>query len=165
MLTEYEKRYQERNVIKKETRNTIFISLACLVSVGIYTLIANLIKTKPMFTPDVLDKILSVANLFIVLLAIVILAMRKTIYYSPRFVKEDFTLIQVLQTWVKMDVIMLAVAEVIPILGLMLRFFGIPLKFTWVYFVAGGILMILIMPVGIKVRSKLTILRKTHTNI
>jgi len=165
MVTEIEKRHQERKIIKKETRSTIFISMALIFLTGVYAFIGSIIKTDPAFERELLEKIFNIVNLFVIILLIVILAIRKTVYYSPRFIKEDFTLIQVLQKWRSMDIILLAAAEIIPIIGLVMRIMGMPMERSWHFFVAGGILMILIMPVGIKVRSKLGILRKTHPDI
>ena len=48
MTTEIEKRYEENKLIKQETRITVLISLAILVSVGIYTALAYFVKIGPL---------------------------------------------------------------------------------------------------------------------
>lgn len=166
MVTEIEKKYEERKVIKRETRITLIISLALLVTVGIYTALAYFIKIGPIIDDmDNLKNVYDMINLIVIILMIVILAIRRSIYYSPRFIKEDFTLTQVLQKWRIIDIMLLAVAETIPLCGLAMTWLGMPFDRTFHFFVAGGALVIILMPVPIKIRSKLGILRKTHTNL
>lgn len=166
MVTEIEKRYEEQKLIKQETRITLFISIALLVTVGIYTALAYFIKMSPILNDtESLKKVYDMINLIVIVLMIIILAIRRSIYYSPRFIKEDFTLTQVLQKWRKIDIMLLAIAESIPICGLVITWLGMPFNRTFHFFVAGFILVIILMPVPIKIRSKLAILRKTHTNL
>jgi hypothetical protein len=104
-------------------------------------------------------------NLIVIVLMIMILGIRRTIYYSSRFIKEDFTLTDVLRKWRTIDIMLLATAEIIPLCGLVLTWLGMPFNRTFHFFVAGAALVIILMPVPIKVRSKLGILRKTHSNL
>ncbi len=46
MITEIEKRYEENKLIKQETRITVLISLAILISVGIYTALAYFFQNR-----------------------------------------------------------------------------------------------------------------------
>ena len=99
------------------------------------------------------------------MLLIVLLGVRKSIYYSPKIIREDFTLTQVLQKWRTIDLIMLGTAEILPILGLIMTFLGMPFDWTFHFFVASALLMVILMPMGIKVRSKLSILRRHFPDI
>lgn len=165
MTTEIEKRYEERKLIKKETRVTILIGLALLGSVFIYGLLAYFIKTEPMMDKEPLKNLYDMMNLIVIVILIAVLGVRRSIYYSPRFIKDDFTLTQVLQKWRAIDILLMAVSETIPICGLVITLLGMPFDKTFHFFVGGGLLMVILIPVGIKVRSKISILRKTHPDI
>jgi hypothetical protein len=166
MITGIEKIREERKLIKQETRITIIISLALLVSVGIYALLAYFIKIRPpLMDNELLEKVYGIVNLIVIMMMVIILGIRRSIYYSPRFIREDFTLTQVLQRWRIIDIILLAVAETIPICGMVISFLGMPFNRTFHFFLASALVMIIIMPGGLKVRSKLGILRKTHPDL
>ena len=159
-MTEYAKRSEERKLIKRETRTTLVIGLGLLLSSVIYGVAAYLIRVEPAMTTEPLEKIYGVVNLAVVMLLIVILALRKTIYYSPRFIRADFTLTQVLVRWRRIDILLLAISEVIPLCGLVLTLLGIPFDRNFHFFLVSGLLIIILMPMDIKVKSKLSILRK-----
>jgi hypothetical protein len=159
-MTEYERRLEERNIISKETKKTIIISVALLFSCGVMALAAHLLQTKPTMTASQEETVYGIVNLLIVLIIIGMLAVRRSVYYSPRLIKEDFTLTQVMRQWRKVDFTLLSVAETIPICGLVLTFLGVPFDKTFHLFLGAGLLMIILMPVGIKVRSKLSILKE-----
>lgn len=163
MITQYERRQEERRIIKAETKHSIIISLAMLFSVLCMGLAAFLFKPEASLSRSSLEEIWTILNILIVMMTVVILAVRKTIYYSPKIIKEDFTLTQILKKWRTLDIILLALAEIIPILGLLISLLGMPFSWTYHYFVASGLLMVILMPIGLKVRSKLTVLRK-HTS-
>lgn len=165
MATEIEKKYEEHKLIKQETRLTIIISLALLVSVGIYTALAAVIKFKPLVDETGLKNAYDIINLMVIVLIIIVLGVRRSVYYSPRFIPEGFTLIQVLQKWRGIDIVLLALAEIIPLCGLVITILGMPFQRTFHLFLGGALLMIILMPVPIKVRSKLSILRRTHTDL
>jgi len=165
MTTEIEKRYEERKLIKKETGITVTIGLAMLGTVFIYGLLAYFIKTEPMLDKEPLKNLYDMMNLIVIVLLVVVLGVRRSIYYSPRFIKEDFTLTQVLQKWRAIDIMLMAVAETIPLCGLVVTFLGMPFEKTFHFFVGGALLMVILIPMGIKVRSKISILKKTHPDI
>ena len=165
MTTEIEKRYEERKLIKKETGITVTIGLAMLGTVFIYGLLAYFIKVEPMLDKEPLKNLYDMMNLIVIVLLVVILGVRRSIYYSPRFIKEDFTLTQVLQKWRAIDIMLMAVAETIPLCGLVVTFLGMPFEKTFHFFVGGALLMVILIPMGIKVRSKISILKKTHPDI
>jgi hypothetical protein len=163
MITQYERSLEERKIIKAETKNTIKISVAMMFSVLCMALVAYFVKTKPILSRNALEGLWNIFNIVIVMLTVIILAVRKTIYYSPKIIKEDFTLTQILRKWRTLDLILIAVAEIIPIMGLVISFLGMSFSYTYHYFVASGLLMVILMPIGLKVRSKLTELKK-HTS-
>lgn len=165
MTTEIEKRYEERKLIKKETQVTIMIGLSMLGTVFIYGLMAYFIKVEPMLDKEPLKNLYDMMNLIVIVLLVVILGVRRSIYYSPRFIREDFTLTQVLQKWRAIDIMLMAVAETIPLCGLVITFLGMPFDKTFHFFLGGALLMVILIPVGIKVRSKISILKKTHPDI
>ncbi|MCK4764993.1 MAG: hypothetical protein KAW12_22530 [Candidatus Aminicenantes bacterium] len=162
MITVYERRLEERRIIKAETKRTILISVVLLFSVLCMGLVAYYIKPAASLSRSTLDKIWEVLNIVIVMMMIIILAVRKTIYYSPRFIKEGFSLTQILRKWRSIDLFLLAAAEIIPVIGLVISLLGKPFRWTFHYFVASALLMIILMPIGLKVRSKLGELKK-HT--
>ncbi|MCP4155001.1 MAG: hypothetical protein GY757_45175 [bacterium] len=165
MVTELEKRYKERQVIKQESRPTLIISLAMLLSVGFYALAAYFIKFDPVIEMEKLENITGAVNLIVIMVMIGILGIRRSIYYSPRLIREDFTLTQVLRKWRSIDTVLLAITELVPITGMIITFLGMPFKRTFHFFVAATLLMFILMPVGIKIRSKLSILRQTHPDL
>jgi hypothetical protein len=165
LITEYAKRSEERKLIKKETRTTLVMGLGLFLLSVIYGVVAYSLEIESSLTSASQEKIYGIVNLAVVMLLIVILAVRKTIYYSPRFIREDFTLKQVLAKWRQIDILLLAISEAIPLCGLALTFLGIPFDRNFHFFLVSGLLIIILMPVGIKVRSKLSILRKHFPGI
>ncbi|MCK5056211.1 MAG: hypothetical protein KAT34_06120 [Candidatus Aminicenantes bacterium] len=163
MITQYERRLEERRIIKAETKDAIIISVALLFSTLLMGSVACLVKLNPGFSRAALEELWMISNIVIVMLTVIVLAVRKTIYYSPKVIKEDFTLTQILRKWKTLDLILLAIAEIIPILGLVISLLGMPFSRTYHYFVASALLMVMLMPIGLKVRSKLTVL-KQHTS-
>ena len=91
-------------------------------------------------------------------MVVVVLAIRKTIYYSGRIIKDDFTLIQVLQKWKKIDIILIAVGESIAVMGLLISLLGMPIGRTFHFFITSTLVILIIMPINWKVRDKLRIL-------
>jgi hypothetical protein len=96
---------------------------------------------------------------------IAILALRRTLYYTNRTVRRGDTLKDVLIKWQKIDLFLIAAAEVIPLAGLVLRIMGLPFDKCFHFFVGSAILFLLLTPFGIKVRSKLQVLQKSHPEI
>lgn len=164
-MDNYKQRIEERNIVKQETKTTIIICLCVLFLNVVFGVAASFIKVNPALKQKSLENIYMMVNLGIVMLLIAVLAVRKTIYYSPRFIKEDFTLRQVLTKWKRIDIFLLMVSQVMPICGLVMTFMGMPFDRNYHFFVASGILIILLTPLGIKVRSRLSILRKHFPDI
>lgn len=164
MSTEYEAQYEksmkERRVIKEETRISMLLGISILLSVISMGVIAYLVKPGTKMSLTALENLIAIFNIVTVMLMVVMLAVRKTIYYSPRFIKDGFTLRQVLEKWRLIDITLLSLNESIAIMGLIIAFLGMPFNRTFHFFVGSTLLTIILMPMGIKVRSKLGILRE-----
>jgi hypothetical protein len=159
MVTEFEKQKQERELIRQESRITMIISLSMLASIAAYTLIAYLFGSgRP--PGKVVNNIWNVFSIVSVILIIIVLAVRKTIYFSPRLVKEDFTLTDLLRRWRTIDIVLLAFAEAIAIMGLVSTLMGMPFARTFHFFVGGFLLTMINMPISFKVRDKIRTFEK-----
>jgi len=154
MIAEFEKQKVEREVIRKESHLTMIISLSLLASIAIYTLIAYLHRGSFLASRSVRDG-WNVLNIVAIVLIIVVLAVRKTIYFSPRLVREDFTLTVLLQRWRTIDIVLLSFAELIAIFGLVITFLGMPFARTFHFFVGGFLLTMILMPITWKVKDKI----------
>lgn len=154
MLAEFEKQKQERALIRQESRLTMIFSLSLLASIVIYGLIAYLHKGGFRFSKSVFNAY-SVLNIIAIMLVIVVLAVRKTIYFSPRLVNENFTLIALLQRWRIIDIILLSFCELIGLFGLVITLLGMPFVRTFHFFVAAFLLTMILMPITWKVRDKI----------
>jgi hypothetical protein len=159
-IPEYQKRIEEREIIKKEMRTTIIIGLSLILFTAVLGLISYVVKVRPVMDSEKLGNIWWGASLAVVLIIIAILGVRRTIYYSPKLIKDDFTLVQVLRKWRIIDTILLAVTAIFPVCGLVLTFLGMSFDKNFHFFVGAGLLMIILIPMEIKVRSKLELLRQ-----
>jgi uncharacterized membrane protein (DUF485 family) len=154
MIAEFEKQKVEREIIRKESRLTMTISLAQLVSIVVYALIAYW-RGGGWHTAKAVRDAWSVLNIVAILLIIMVLAVRKTIYFSPRLVHEDFTLGALLQRWRTIDIVLLACAEMMGIFGLVITLLGMPFARTFHFFVGAFLLTMILMPIAWKVKDKI----------
>ncbi|GEM_PF-611868 len=167
MLADFEKQKIEMEHIRRESRLTMVISLAMLSSIAIYTLVAYLVpalsQSRPAVTLAAGKAVLNawnILNIVSIMLIIAVLAVRKTIYFSPRLVRDDFTLDALLQRWRIIDIILLSLAELIAIFGLVITLLGMPFQRTFHFFVAGFLLALINLPVTFKVRDKIRMFEK-----
>ncbi|MCP4213744.1 MAG: hypothetical protein GY765_03760 [bacterium] len=166
MATEFEKRYKERQIIKKESALTIKISIGALLSVIVYALISYFVKIEPIIEgTDTLDDIHMASGLVTVMILVFIFGIKRSIYYSPRIIHEDFTLTRVLQKWRTIDIVLISIAEIIPLYGMVITLLGMPFDKNIYLFVGSFALMFILMPMGLKVRSKLSILKQAFPDI
>jgi len=154
MIAEFEKQKVEREIIRKESRLTMIISLSLLVSIAAYALVAYLHQGGWQTSKGVRDA-WNVMNIVSIMLIIMVLAVRKTIYFSPRLVREDFTLTALLQRWRVIDIVLLSFAEVIAIFGLVITLLGMPFARTFHFFVSAFLLAMINMPITWKVKDKI----------
>jgi len=163
MNFDYDNFTENNAVIKRETKTIVLISISMVASIIIFAFISYYFtKTKTIqfieIPPALLNSIFNVLNIVAIFMVVIVLAVRKTIYYSARIIKEDFTLIQVLHKWKKIDIILIAVAESISVLGLVISFLGMPIARTFHFFVTSILVILVIMPINWKIRDKLRIL-------
>jgi phosphoglycerol transferase MdoB-like AlkP superfamily enzyme len=159
MLAEFEKQKIEREHIRRESRLTMIISLSLLASIAAYALVAFLLAGNRPPNRGVRDA-WSILNIVSIMLIIAVLAVRKTIYFSPRLVREDFTLAALLKRWRIIDIVLLSFAEVIAIFGLVITLLGMPFARTFHFFVSGLLLTMINMPITFKVRDKIRMFEK-----
>ena len=154
---------KNNTIIKRETKTTVLICLSMVASIIFYALISyyfSAIKKISFMeiSPDKLNSIFNVLNIIAIFMVVVVLAIRKTIYYSGRIIKDDFTLIQILQKWKVIDIILTAVGESISVMGLLITMLGMPIGRTFHFFITSTLVILIIMPINWKVRDKLRIL-------
>jgi uncharacterized membrane protein len=159
MLADFEKQKQERALISQESRLTMIISLLLLASIVSYGLIAYLFGSNRPPVKSVND-VWNVLSIISVMLIIIVLAVRKTIYFSPRLVNENFTLVALLRRWRIIDIVLLGFAETIAIMGLVITLMGMPFARTFHFFVGGFLLTMINMPISFKVRDKIRTFEK-----
>jgi len=165
MTTEFERDREERRAIRVHTRPAILVGLSALVTVAVCALLSRFITMEPLLSNRSLENIYGIVVLVIILIMVAILAVRKTVYYSSRLIREDMSIADVLRKWRTIDIILIAATEIIPLLGLALTWMGVPFGRTWFIFLVSALLLIILMPMGIKVRGKLMILRQHHPDL
>lgn len=159
MITEYEKRKNERGIILKECRVTLIISLSMVCSVFVWALIAYLIRT-PSYVSRSIQDIWGIFNVIAIVVVIVVLGVRRTIYFSPRLFKGEGDIVLILRKWRIIDLVLLSSAELIALLGLAATLMGMPFGRTFHFFVCGFLLVMILMPIPWKVRDKLRYFEK-----
>lgn len=165
MTTDYKKEQEERDIIQRETKKSRMFALYMLISIPFLAIAAYFIKIDLSVEKNLRENLYWVLIFVIILILIVILSVRKTIYYSSKIIKEEFTLTEILKKWTTIDTVLILMAEIIPILGLIITWLGMPFERTWFIFLVSALLMIILMPIGLKVRSKLVVLKKYSANI
>jgi hypothetical protein len=159
MLAEFEKQKVEQELIRRESRTTMIISLSLLASIVAYALFAYLFGGgRP--PGRTVNSVWNVLNIVAIVLIVLVLAVRKTIYFSPRLVRDDFTLGALLRRWRSIDIVLLSFAEVIALFGLVANLLGMPFARTFHFFVGGFLLAMINMPIGFKVRDKIRTFEK-----
>jgi F0F1-type ATP synthase membrane subunit c/vacuolar-type H+-ATPase subunit K len=159
MLAEFERQRLETDLIHRESRVTMIISLSMLASIAVYALVAYLHRGSWQASRAVRDA-WNVLNVVSIVLIIIVLAVRRTIYFSPRLVRDDFTLGALLQRWRTIDIVLLSFAEAIAIFGLVISLLGMPFSRTFHFFVSGFLLTMISMPISFKVRDKIRTFEK-----
>lgn len=165
MTTEFERDREERQAIRRYTRPAIRVGIFALITVAVCTLLSRFITPEPLLSPRNLETLFGIVVLVITLIMITILAARKTVYYSSRLIREDMTIADVLRKWNTVDIVLISITETIPVLGMALTWAGLPFARTWFIFLVSALLLVILMPMGIKVRGKLMILRENHPDL
>jgi len=165
MATEFERDREERLAIKQETKSALRLGIFALLAVVLCTALARYIAIGVTLPPKARETLFGIFILAIIMIMVAILAIRKTIYYSSRLIRDDFTLTQVLRKWRTIDRILISITGVIPVMGLLLTWMGLPFSRTWFIFLVSALLLIILMPMAIKVRGKLMILRDQNPSL
>ena len=171
MIEAYAQEIQERKLIDERTRPgrklaLIMQILNLIMALTAYGLKLNLgLDSRLVYSEESLLNFSGLLMLVIILIMVIILAARRTIYYSSRMIKEGDDLSSVLLKWNKIDAMLMKSALTIPFLSMAVTLIGFPFERTVYIFVGSAILFILLMPVGIKTRSKIQILRRYYDHI
>jgi hypothetical protein len=171
MIEAYAQEIQERKTISERTRPGKKLALIMHIVNLAMALTAAFLKidlgidTRYIDSEESLMTLSGLLLLVIILTMIAILAARRTLYYSPRRILETDTLIDVLNKWNKIDALLMKSALIIPFLSMTVTLLGLPFERTVYIFVGSAILFVILMPVGIKTRSKLQILRRYYDHI
>jgi len=163
MNFEYDNFSKNNAIIKDEIRKTVVICLMMVASVIGYFIISyffskgNGLKFSSI-DRNSLETIFNISNIAAIFMVVIVLAIRKTIYYSEKMIKEDFTLTQIMRKWRVIDIILVAVGETISVIGLLISLLGMPIGRTFHFFITSILVILIIMPFNWKVRDKLRIL-------
>jgi len=160
MATEFEKKNRFSQLIKQETRLTMRISLFIQASILVYTLLAFLLKNKPLLPMKTMASIWSVFNVITVLIVILVLALRKSVYFSAKLLPAPGDVVGLLRNWRSIDLTLLGLGESIGIFGLIMAVLGMPFKQTFHFFVGAFLLNMIIMPIAWKVMDKIDYFQK-----
>lgn len=171
MIEAYAKDMEERRIIAETTRpgkkfalimqmiNLAMALAACCLKLDLG------INKNLIYSEESLLNLSGLLMLAIVLIMIAILAARRTLYYSSRLVVDQDTLTTVLEKWNRIDKKLMISALFIPFLSMAVTLLGFPFQRTVYIFIGSAILFVILMPVGIKTRSKIEILRRYHDHI
>ncbi len=171
MIEAYAQEIQERKIIAERTwpskkRALYMQGINAGMALVAYTVKLNLgIDERFVYSEESLINLNGLLILVIVLTMIAILTARKTLYYSPKRISDDDTLTTVLEKWNRIDTLLMKSALIIPFLSMVVTLLGFPFERTIFIFIGSAILYVLLMPVGIKTRSKLQILRRYYDHI
>ena len=94
-------------------------------------------------------------NVVAIVLVIMVLAVRRTIYFSPRLIHDEDNLADLLRRWRTIDIVLLSFSELIALFGLVITLLGMPFVRTFHYFVAAFLLTMILMPIQWKVKDKI----------
>ncbi len=153
----FENELKQTELILKESFLTKVVGLAIIISIFIYAVVAYLYKPRfPLPTKQVQD-LWGVFNVVAIFLIVLVLGIRRTIYFSPRLIKEEFNLQALLQRWRIIDIVLMAGGETIAILGLVITLLGMPFARTFHFFVSSALVILILMPFTFKVKDKIRI--------
>jgi len=159
MQTEFERKQIENELIRRETRSTLWYSLGIILTILIYTAIAYLIHPSGKPSGKIVNA-WQISNIIAIVLVAVVLAVRRTIYFSPRLLKGEAKLSLILKKWCSIDRKMLLFGELMGGLGLVLTLLGMPWKHTSHFFVAAILVTMVLMPIPWKVKDKIRYFEK-----
>lgn len=104
-------------------------------------------------------------NFMVIIHLIVVFSLRKTIYMSRRTVPDGTALHEVLERWNRLDQRFLFSTTLIPLSGFAAHMLGLAWPQLWHLFLTALFFTLMLIPMGIKVRSRLGMLRHLHPNL
>lgn len=158
MLEEYSRQEKITRVIKAENRPGLRFSLVMVGVLILLTLLVALLgRTAPSRVLEKLENLAAIMNVIAIAMLIVVLAVRRTIYFSPRLFRgqEIVPLVDLLRKWRRIDLVLNCLAALVALLGLVLAFFGFPLVRIFHFFVSSWLVMMILMPIPWKVQDKI----------
>jgi hypothetical protein len=150
---------EEQSEVRNAIRQTFVIALALLATVVIYAALAYFLKPQLNISLSLLKTLYFIFNALAVLFIIMILSIRRFIYFSPRIVGKEFDLQRILARWRSIDLLFLALAESIALLGLVISLMGISFDRSFHFFVTSGLLILILMPMEMKFNNRITALK------
>lgn len=171
MIEAYAKDIEERRIISELTRPGRKLAVVMqLINLAMAVIACTLkldlgIDLNLVYSDESLLNLNGLLMLVIILVMISILAARRTLYYSPRRIHEEDTLVTILGKWNKIDSMLMKSALIIPFLSMAITLLGFPFDRTVYIFIGSAILFVILMPVGIKTRSRIQILRRYYDHI
>jgi len=168
MLEEFARQKKINDVIK--TENTLGLRFSLILAVAVIIAAMAVAFFIPPATERVLEtrtSLAGVVNIIAIAMIIVILAVRRTIYFSPRLFPgvESIDLKTLLRKWRAIDLVLNSLAGLIGFLGLLLALSGFPFIRTFHFFVSSWLVMMILMPIPWKVRDKIRNFEKSGGSI
>ena len=141
-------------------RQTTTISIAMLMSVAIMGIISYLSLFSLEIQSILVKKIYSIFNILAVCHILLILILRKKVYFSKRLTQGNLDTRQILKKWMVIDIILMALSEQIAIYGLILSLFGMPFDRLFHFFVTSALLILILMPNQTRTELRLQALKE-----
>ena len=129
---------------------------------AVYAVISYFIKPELNISLALLKKLYFVFNTIAVIFIFLILGIRRFIYFSPKIIGKNFEISRVMAKWRSIDILFLALAESIAILGLLITLMGIPFDRSFHFFVTSGLLLLILMPMEMKFINRIKALKNNQ---
>ncbi len=155
----------EGKEIYQGTKKSMLTGKIIIIFTSLMALLSYLIDVQPIKSLKSLQNIYWISNFLVVVTLIIIFSLKKSIYFSSKYIDEKDTLKTLLIKWSKFDIILMLIGLILPFAGFFCFLQGINFVGIWHFYLASILLTIMIMPMGIKVRSKLKIIRTYFPNI
>ena len=156
---------KEKKIIKVETKKSLIIAYCLLISVFIHLLLAYFLTINMSMNKTSLNLLFNIFNIMAIFIIILVLGLKKSLYFSPRIIKEDFDLAQILQKWQSLDIVFLSLGSSISVTGLVVTFLGMPFNRTFHFFIVSGLVILMVMPMSWSVEGKLRALKNNLNRV
>ena len=156
---------KEKKIIKVETKKSLIIAYCLMISVFIHLLLAYFLTINMSMNKTSLNLLFNIFNIMAIFIIILVLGLKKSLYFSPRIIKEDFDLAQILQKWQSLDIVFLSLGSSISVTGLVVTFLGMPFNRTFHFFIVSGLVILMVMPMSWSVEGKLRALKNNLNRV